>query len=70
MIISIIFFLFRINPKIPIKNKNNDRFIVLEKYFNFILVTGNNCKLIINAGLHCALLIKNKNEERARPSPF
>ena len=28
MIIRIIFFLFKINPKIPIKNKNNDRFIV------------------------------------------
>ena len=29
IIIRIIFFLFKINPKIPIKNKNNDRFIVL-----------------------------------------
>ena len=29
LIIRIIFFLFKINPKIPIKNKNNDRFIVL-----------------------------------------
>ena len=28
IIIRIIFFLFKINPKIPIKNKNNDRFIV------------------------------------------
>ena len=28
-IIRIIFFLFKINPKIPIKNKNNDRFIVM-----------------------------------------
>ena len=29
IIIRIIFFLFKINPKIPIKNKNNDRFIVM-----------------------------------------
>jgi hypothetical protein len=29
MIIRIIFFLFKINPKIPVKNKNNDRFMVL-----------------------------------------
>jgi hypothetical protein len=28
MIISIIFFLFNINPKIPIKNNNIDKFIV------------------------------------------
>nr|YP_007374918.1 hypothetical protein PRA_mt0104 [Phlebia radiata]CCE89207.1 hypothetical protein PRA_mt0104 [Phlebia radiata] len=28
MIIRIIFFLFKINPKIPIKNNNNDKFIV------------------------------------------
>ena len=28
IIIRIIFFRFKINPKIPIKNKNNDRFIV------------------------------------------
>jgi hypothetical protein len=31
IIIKIIFFLFKIKPKIPIKNKNNERFIV--KYF-------------------------------------
>ena len=33
IIIRIIFFLFKINPKIPIKNKNNDRFIVMFMYF-------------------------------------
>ena len=32
MIIRIIFFLFKINPKIPIKNSNNDRFIVMVMY--------------------------------------
>ena len=34
LIIRIIFFLFKINPKIPIKNKNNDRFIV----YVFVLI--------------------------------
>ena len=29
MIIKIIFFLFKINPNTPIKNKNNDRFIII-----------------------------------------
>ena len=33
MIIKIIFFLFKINPNIPIKNKNKERFIVMFMYF-------------------------------------
>ena len=37
MIIRIIFFLFKINPKIPIKNKNKERFIVMFMYFVIIL---------------------------------
>jgi hypothetical protein len=32
IIIRIIFFLFNTNPNIPIKNKNNERFIVLKLY--------------------------------------
>lgn len=33
IIIRMIFLLFKINPKIPIKNKNSDRFIVMFLYF-------------------------------------
>ena len=46
MIIRIIFFLFKINPNIPIKNKNNDKFIV-EVFLYDPLGTSNNSGLII-----------------------
>ena len=48
---NIIFFLFKINPKIPIKNKNNDRFIVMFLYFVIypigILIKAKNLKYYI-----------------------
>ena len=44
MIIRIIFFLFKINPNIPIKNKNNDKFIV-EVFLYNPLGTSNNSNL-------------------------
>ena len=50
MIIRIIFFLFKINPNIPIKNKNNDRFIVMFMYFVIypigIIIKAKNFKIL------------------------
>ena len=58
IIINIIFFLFRINPKIPIKNNNNDKFIIFFYFpcgtFSVLLslclgnlITSHNCLSLI-----------------------
>lgn len=49
------FFRFNIKPKIPIKNKNNDKFIVLSYYKPF--GTGIKCLIFRNKYY---LLISNK----------